>query len=224
MACCLVSTDVSSACKATLTVELSAIVVPVNVPKVVELEATPDRVVRSATSVSIGSGAGYVDTINFVGSNVTVTDDTGGNITVTVSGSTADTIATHNGATFRYAILTGTPTVTYDTTTPTAPVLTVAGGTIKLKELWVPYSQGGSTDPIFLINGTVSATRFYSTPIVTKVIENSTTPTIAGTYNQQDIDNTPQVRFGDYTATSVQVQLGAVSGAWNFGFLFSMNQ
>lgn len=175
--------------------------------------------------VPIGSGAGYVDTINFVGSGVTVTDSTGGNIVVTIPSSfTADTIGQHNGATFRYAILTGTPTVTYVTSTATAPVLTVAGGTIKLKELWVPYSQGGSTDPIFLINGTVSADRAYSTPLVTKVIENSTTPTIAGTYNQQDTDNTPQVRFGDYNATNMQVQIAAVTGSWNFGFLFSMNQ
>ena len=137
---------------------------------------------------------------------------------------TADTIGHNNGASFRYAILSGSPVVTYDTTNATAPILTVTGGTIKLKELWVPYSQAGSTDPIFTINGTVSATRFLSTPLVTKVIENSTTPTIAGTYNQQDIDNTPQVRYGDYTSTSVKVQLASVSGAWNFGFLFTMNQ
>lgn len=190
-----------------------------------ELDGEKQQAIRfEDEGVPIGSGAGYVDTINFVGSGVTVTDSTGGNIIVTVAGSTADTIGTHNGATFRYSVLTGTPTVTYVTSTPTAPVLTVAGGTIKLKELWVPYSQGGSTDPIFLINGTVSADRAYSTPLVTKVIENSTTPAIAGTYNQQDTDNTPQVRFGDYAATSMQVQIAAVTGSWNFGFLFSMNQ
>lgn len=136
----------------------------------------------------------------------------------------ADTIGTDNGATFRYQVLTGTPTVTYDTSTATAPVLTVSGGTIKLKELWVPYTSGGSTDPIWTINGTVSASRFISTPIVTKIIENSTTPSIAGTYNQADIDNTPQVRYGDYTATSVNVQIAAVTGAWNFGFHFTMNE
>ena len=136
----------------------------------------------------------------------------------------SDTIGTNNGATFRYQILTGTPVVTYDTTSATAPILTVSGGTIKLKELWVSYSQAGSTDPIWTINGTVSADRFISTPKVTKVIENSTTPTIAGTYNQQDVDNTPQIRFGDYTATSMKVQLASVTGSWNFNFLFSMNQ
>lgn len=137
---------------------------------------------------------------------------------------TADVIGTNNGATFRYAVLTGTPVVTYVTTTATAPVLTITGGTIKLKELWVPYSSGGSTDPVFLINGTVSASLGVSTPTVTKFIHNSDTPTLAGTYNQQDIDNTPQVQIGDYTSTSVSVKLAAVTGTWDFRFHFSMNE
>lgn len=140
------------------------------------------------------------------------------------SAGTPDTIGSHNGASFRYSILTGTPTVTYVTTTADQPVLTVSGGTIKLKELWVPYDGTSGANPIWTINGTVSASQFLSTPKVFKVIENSTTPTIAGTYNQLDIDNTPQVRYGDFTSTSMKVQLASVTGTWQFNFSFTMNQ
>lgn len=137
---------------------------------------------------------------------------------------TTTQIGTSNGATFRYYALTGTPVVTYDTSVADQPVLHVTGGTIRLVELWVPYNGASGVNPIWTINGTVSADRFISTPIITKVIENTTTPSIAGTYNQKDVDNTPQIRYGDYTATSVKVQLASVTGTWNFGFLFTMNQ
>lgn len=124
----------------------------------------------------------------------------------------------------RYDILSGSPVVTYDVSNPHAPVLQVTGGTIKLKELWVRYSAGGSSqDPVWTLNGTVSASLLLSTPKVTKVIRNSDTPGSA-TYNQQDIDNTPQVRFFDYAASSMKVQLAAVTGDWLVNFHFSMNE
>ena len=49
----LVSTSVSRSCNAPLTVSLSAIVLPVKVPRSVEFSATPLKVIRSSTFASI---------------------------------------------------------------------------------------------------------------------------------------------------------------------------
>lgn len=124
----------------------------------------------------------------------------------------------------RYDVLSGNPVVTYNLTDPQAPVVQVTGGTIKLKELWVRYSAGAtSQNPVWTLNGTVSDSLLLSTPKVTKVFRNSDTPGPA-IYNQQDTDNTPQVRFFDYTASSMKVQLASMTGDWLVNFHFSMNE
>lgn len=54
-----------------------------------DIAAKQQAILIQDEGVQVGGAAGYVDTINFVGSGVAVTDATGGNVTVTIAGGTS---------------------------------------------------------------------------------------------------------------------------------------
>lgn len=124
-------------------------------------------------------------------------------------GTTANTVATVNGGRFTYQILSGTPVLTFDKTTPLTPTLTVAGGTIRLLEVRDTIITASSVNPVYTFNATWADAIDVDPSFITKKTISS---------GQFDLDNTPQVIVATTGTTVCTITINAVSSDMKFIF------
>lgn len=124
-------------------------------------------------------------------------------------GATANTTATVNGGRFTYQILSGSPVLTFDKTTPLTPTLTVAGGTIRLIEVRDTITTASSVNPVYTFNATWADALDVDPSFITKKTVSS---------GQYDLDNTPQVIVSTTGTTVCTITINAVSSDMKFIF------
>lgn len=155
--------------------------------------------------------AGGITTVNFTGTSITASPS-GSTLTVNVNASNSYVTETVNGGRFTYVILSGTPVLTFDKSTATAPVLTVASGTIQLKEVRDTITTAVSVNPVYTFNATWTSALDAFPSFITKITVSS---------GQYDIDNTPQTIRTTNTTTQSVTTINAV--ATDMTFVFGWN-
>ena len=123
----------------------------------------------------------------------------GGNATATTIANVVETV---NGGRFTYKILSGTPVLTFDKSNPLTPILTVAGGTIKLIECRDIITTVTSVNPVYTFNATWADAIDVDPSYIHKKIVGS---------GQYDIDNTPQVIVSTTGTTQCVVTFNGVA-------------
>jgi len=133
------------------------------------------------------------------------------------SGGTQYQTISSNGSRITYRVLSQTvsgtnPVVTMDKTTPLTPILTVTGGTIRLKEVRDVFTTASSVNPLYTFNATWDDAQDAYPSNVQKMIDAS---------GQYDDDTTPQVLSASATTSVSTVQLNGV--AVDMRFIFNWN-
>lgn len=159
-----------------------------------------------AASQLLGRGASGNIAPIVLGTNLSMSGTT---LNVSGGGGSSNTVATVNGGRFTYQILSGTPVLTFDKSTPLTPTLTVAGGTIRLIEVRDTITTASSVNPVYTFNATWADAIDVDPSFITKKTVSS---------GQYDLDNTPQVIVSTTGTTVCTITINAVSSDMKFIF------
>jgi hypothetical protein len=159
-----------------------------------------------AASQLLGRGASGNIAPIVLGTNLSMSGTT---LNVSGGGGSSNTVATVNGGRFTYQILSGTPVLTFDKSTPLTPTLTVAGGTIRLIEVRDTITTASSVNPVYTFNATWADALDVDPSFITKKTVSS---------GQYDLDNTPQVIVSTTGTTVCTITINAVSSDMKFIF------